>query len=87
MPLPNFCEAHVGHCLPNLRAFEEREAAEAANVVAMSRVDWPEYEDDLVVLVRRKAHALHEVRLDAYHDECWYDRFLYRGDSPEELRS
>ena len=74
--------------LPNLRAFQETEANRAANVVAVSMLDWLEHRgDDRKVLVKAKANALREAQLDAYHDEDRFDRFLYRGESPEELKS
>lgn len=74
--------------LPSLRAFQETETDRAANVVAVSMLDWLGFVgSQRAVLVKAKADALREVQLDAYHDEDRFDRFLYRGESSEQLRS
>lgn len=74
--------------LPNLRAFEEKDTERAAAVVAVSVLDWLECRGhDREELVRTKADALREVQLDAYHDEGRFGRFLFRGDSSQEIKS
>ena len=74
--------------LPNRRAFDE---AAAATAVAMSDVDGLKALNDKYgydagnALLKAKAVALRQARLEAYHDKG--DEFWYRGNSIEELRA
>jgi GGDEF domain-containing protein len=74
--------------LPNRRAFDE---AGAASAVAMSDVDGLKALNDKYgydagdALLKAKAVALREARLEAYHDKG--DEFLYRGDSIQKLQA
>jgi GGDEF domain-containing protein len=74
--------------LPNRRAFDE---AGAATAVAMSDVDGLKALNDKYgydagdALLKAKAVALREARLEAYHDKG--DEFLYRGNSIEKLQA
>jgi GGDEF domain-containing protein len=74
--------------LPNRRAFDE---AGAATAVAMSDVDGLKALNDKYgydagdALLKAKAVALRQARLEAYHDKG--DEFWYRGNSIEELRA
>jgi hypothetical protein len=81
--------------LPNLRAFAETERNSGpAPVVAISNLDGLEAFRDTFgptarnALQRGKADALRKAGLDAYHDEDHLrDMYLFRGESPEELRT
>ena len=74
--------------LPNRRSFQAVETDRAANVVAVSMLDWLHFVgDQRSVLAKAKADVLREVQLEAYHDEARLDWFLYRGESSEELKS
>ncbi len=74
--------------LPNRRAFDETEPAPA---VAMSDADGLKALNDKFgyaagdALLKAKAEALQEAGLDAYHEKG--DEFLYRGESPDELKA
>lgn len=73
--------------LPNRRAFDESQPAKA---VAMSDADGLKAINDKFgygagdALLKAKADALKEAGLDAYHEKG--DEFLYRGDSPADLK-
>ncbi len=74
--------------LPNRRAFEE---AGPAKTVAMSDADALKAFNDTYgyeagdQLLKAKANALKMAGLDAYHEKG--DEFLYRADSPADLRA
>lgn len=74
--------------LPNRRAFDEQEPSPA---VGMSDADGLKALNDKFgydagdALLKAKAEALQEAGLDAYHEKG--DEFLYRGDSPESLKT
>ena len=77
--------------LPNGRAFDEAERDHPAPAVAMSDADGLKAFNDKFgyaagdALLKAKAEALKEAGLEAYHEKG--DEFLYRGESPEDLRA
>lgn len=76
--------------LPNRRAFDEAQHQPAA-AVAMSDADGLKALNDRFgydagdALLQAKADALRAAGVEAYHDKG--DEFLYRGASPEELKT
>jgi len=76
--------------LPNTRSFDEAEMKSPAPAVAMSDADGLKAFNDKFgyeagnALLKAKADALKQAGLDAYHDKG--DEFLYRGNSPDELK-
>lgn len=76
--------------LPNSRSFFEAQHESPSAAVARSDADGLKAFNDRFgyaagdTLLKAKADALHQVGLDAYHDKG--DEFMYRGDSPDDLR-
>ncbi len=76
--------------LPNRRAFDEAQR-EPSPAVGMSDADALKAFNDKFgyeagnQLLQAKADALRDAGLDAYHEKG--DEFLYRGDSPEDVRA
>lgn len=74
--------------LPNRRAFDE---AGPAPAVAMSDADGLKAVNDKYgydagnALLKAKADALREAGVEAYHEKG--DEFVYRGETPEELKT
>lgn len=77
--------------LPNRRAFDEAEQTQPAKAIGMSDADGLKALNDTFgydagnALLKAKGEALKEAGLDAYHDKG--DEFMFRGDSPEDLKT
>lgn len=77
--------------LPNRRAFDIAQQKGNAKSVAMSDADGLKALNDKFgygagdALLKAKADALREAGVEAYHSQG--DEFMYRGDSPEDLKT